>query len=130
MNYCRSCVLPDARPNLVIGDDGVCNACRNHRRRKDIDWRAREHDFRAVVADARARSTGYDCVIPVSGGKDSTWQVVTCRERVLNPLCVTWNPPLSARPRETASPSKIAVPSNWTPTRWSPSSAPAAASTT
>lgn len=94
MNYCRSCVLPDTRPNLVIGDDGVCNACRNHRSRKDIDWRAREHDFRAVVADAKARSTGYDCLIPVSGGKDSTWQVVTCLERGLSPLCVTWKTPV------------------------------------
>jgi N-acetyl sugar amidotransferase len=46
-----------------------------------------------VVAHAKSRSTGYDCVIPVSGGKDSTWQVVTCLEHGLKPLAVTWRPP-------------------------------------
>lgn len=41
----------------------------------------------------RGRGRGYDCLIPVSGGKDSTWQVVTCLEYGLNPLCVTWKAP-------------------------------------
>ncbi len=94
MRYCQACVLPDTRPNLVIDESGICNACRNHRTKKDIDWDARERAFRSVVADVKARARGYDCVIAVSGGKDSTWQVLKCLEHGLNPLTVTWKTPV------------------------------------
>jgi len=93
MRYCARCVLPDTRPNLVLDEEGVCNACRSHDRKEDVDWAARADAFRDVVARARAASHGYDCLIPVSGGKDSTWQVVTCLEHGLNPLAVSWKPP-------------------------------------
>lgn len=94
MRWCRLCVLPDTRPNLTIGPDGVCNACRNHATKRVIDWDRRAAAFAAVVANAKARADGgYDCLIPVSGGKDSTWQVVTCLEHGLRPLCVTWRTP-------------------------------------
>jgi N-acetyl sugar amidotransferase len=86
-------VLPDTRPGLAIGPDGVCNACSAHRTKRDIDWTARAAAFEQVVAAAKARSRGYDCVIPVSGGKDSTWQVVKCLEYGLTPLAVTWKTP-------------------------------------
>jgi len=93
MKYCSRCILPDTRPNLTIGPGGVCNACESHATKTAIDWGARERAFRAVVEHARSRSRGYDCLIPVSGGKDSTWQVVTCLEYGLNPLAVTWKTP-------------------------------------
>lgn len=93
MKWCASCILPDTRPNLVIGADGVCNACHAHGTRTNIDWAARARAFAEVVAHARERAQGYDCLIPVSGGKDSTWQVVTCLEAGLKPLCVTWRTP-------------------------------------
>lgn len=93
MKYCTRCILPDTRPNLVIEEDGVCNACRAHGTRPDIDWTQREQLWREVVANAKSRSGGYDCMVPVSGGKDSTWQVVKCLEYGLNPLAVTWKTP-------------------------------------
>jgi N-acetyl sugar amidotransferase len=93
MNWCRSCVLPDSRPNLTINESGVCNACRAHKTKRDIDWAKREEAFREVVKYAQACSVGYDCLIPVSGGKDSTWQVITCLEYGLTPLAVTWKTP-------------------------------------
>ena len=93
MRYCSNCILPDTRPNLVIGPNGVCNACRSHGTKAEIDWEARKQAFEAVVARAKSRSTGYDCLIPVSGGKDSTWQVVKCLEAGLNPIAVTWKTP-------------------------------------
>ena len=93
MKWCRNCVLPDSRPNLVIGPDGVCNACRSHGTKHEIDWAAREKMFRQVVERARSRAAGYDCLIPVSGGKDSTWQVVKCLEYGLTLLAVTWKTP-------------------------------------
>ena len=93
MKWCASCVLPDTRPNLTIGADGVCNACKAHGSRAAIDWKARERAFVDVVAHAKARARGYDCLVPVSGGKDSTWQVVKCLEHGLTPLAVTWKTP-------------------------------------
>jgi N-acetyl sugar amidotransferase len=93
MRYCGSCIIPDTRPNLEIGADGVCNACRSSRERPSIDWAARERAFQEVVKNARARAKTYDCLIPVSGGKDSTWQVVKCLELGLHPLAVTWKTP-------------------------------------
>lgn len=93
MRFCVRCVLPETRPAISIGADGVCAACREHERRAEIDWSARAAAF-AELAEATKRSTsGYDCVIPVSGGKDSTWQVVTCLEHGLRPLAVTWRSP-------------------------------------
>jgi len=90
MRYCRACVLPDTRPNLTLDAQGICNACRMHASKPDIDWVAREQTFRRLVDSVRARSAGYDCLIPVSGGKDSTRQTVKCLEYVLTPLAVTW----------------------------------------
>ena len=92
MKYCQVCITPHNRPNIAFDAEGRCN-CAVARDKDAIDWAARERDFRAVVAHAKARSKGYDCLIPVSGGKDSTWQVVTCLEYGLKPLCVTWRPP-------------------------------------
>jgi N-acetyl sugar amidotransferase len=93
VKWCRNCLLPDTRPNLAIGRDGICNACAAHAGKRDIDWKARAVLFRQVVEHAKSRSAGYDCLIPVSGGKDSTWQVVTCLEAGLKPLAVTWKTP-------------------------------------
>ena len=93
MRYCTLCILPDTRPGLELGPDGVCSACRSHGRREEVDWSARAGRFREIVAVARDRGGPYDCVIPVSGGKDSTWQTLTCLEAGLHPLAVTWRPP-------------------------------------
>jgi len=93
MKYCRRCILPDTRPNLRLDAEGVCNACRSHASRPDIDWKSRAADFKRLVENVRKKGKGFDCVIPVSGGKDSTWQVVTCLEVGLKALAVTWRPP-------------------------------------
>ena len=95
MRWCSRCVLPDSRPNLRIGADGVCNACRSHASRPSIDWAGRREQLIDVTraAKERARANGYDCVIPVSGGKDSTWQTIKCLELGLKPLAVTWRTP-------------------------------------
>jgi N-acetyl sugar amidotransferase len=93
VTYCVKCVTPSTRPNVSFGLNGVCTPCRTHGARSDVNWPARAAAFSRLVESARARSCGYDCVIPVSGGKDSTWQVVTCLEHGLKPLAVTWKTP-------------------------------------
>lgn len=93
MRYCSRCILPDTRPNLRIEADGVCNACHSQAEKRTIDWPSRERAFAAAADRAKAVGNGYDCIIPVSGGKDSTWQVIECLEYGLNPLAVTWKTP-------------------------------------
>jgi len=92
MKYCSKCILPETRPNISTDSEDVCSACRNFESRPSIDWLYRQDLFSQVVSKAKRKSRGYDCLIPVSGGKDSTWQVVKCLEYGLNPLCVTWKP--------------------------------------
>ena len=93
MRYCVRCVLPDSRPHLELDADGVCNACRRHSRRPEVDWAKREKAFADLVSSVRRLGRDYDCVIPVSGGKDSTWQTAICLKYGLNPLAVTWRSP-------------------------------------
>lgn len=96
MRYCQRCVLPDTRPHLRLDSEGVCNACRQHKEKLQLDWRSRERGFLELVEEVRNNRqgrAGYDCVLPVSGGKDSTWQVVKCLEVGLKPLAVTWRTP-------------------------------------
>jgi N-acetyl sugar amidotransferase len=92
MRYCKVCILPHTRPNIRFDDSGNCN-CATAAKKAQIDWTGRERQFRALVAETRARKRPYDCVIPVSGGKDSTWQTIKALEYGLKPLCVTWRTP-------------------------------------
>jgi N-acetyl sugar amidotransferase len=94
LRYCRNCVLPDTRPNLTLNDKGICNACIAHSTKKEIDWDKRRQAFESVVRRAKELSPGYDCVVPVSGGKDSHCQVLKCLEYGLKPLAVTWRTPV------------------------------------
>ena len=93
MNYCQRCIIPNTRPNIEISEDGICNACISHLEKSEIDWSQRETIFQKVVEHAKSKSQGYDCLIPVSGGKDSTWQFLKCRKYGLKPLAVTWKTP-------------------------------------
>lgn len=94
MRYCARCILPDSRPGIVLDDEGVCSACRGHDDKEHrIDWTARAAAWDGLVADAKARSQGYDCIVPVSGGKDSWYQVIRCQEHGLKVLGVTWRTP-------------------------------------
>ena len=93
MQWCRSCVLPDSRPNLTIASDGICSACKTFHRRTEINWQQRNRLFETLADKAKSSNSEYNCVVPVSGGKDSTWQVVKCLEYGLKPLTVSWRPP-------------------------------------
>lgn len=90
MKYCSRCVMPDTKPDLFLDEEGVCNACRSFEKRKEVDWESRKKEFFQVVDKYRSKdSSNWDCVIPVSGGKDSTYQVLQVLQQGLNPLCVT-----------------------------------------
>jgi N-acetyl sugar amidotransferase len=82
--------MPETKPDLLIDAGGICNACRSYERRGEIDWQARKTELLAILDRYRCRSgANYDCVIPVSGGKDSHFQTIRMLELGMNPLCVT-----------------------------------------
>lgn len=90
LRYCTNCVMPDSKPDLKFDEQGVCSACRNYENRAEIDYDAREQELQNVLERYRSRDgSNYDCIVPVSGGKDSTYQVLQVLDLGLNPLCVT-----------------------------------------
>lgn len=94
MRYCTRCILPDSRPGITLDGHGVCSGCRGHDDKLHrIDWRARAAAFDRLVAEVKERRADYDAIVPVSGGKDSWYQVIRCQEAGLKVLGVTWRTP-------------------------------------
>ena len=90
MKYCTNCFLPSTKPQLTFDENGVCSACLNYWNRPNIDWKKRKDTFLNIINEIKKnQSNNWDCVVPVSGGKDSTYQALKLRELGLNPLCVT-----------------------------------------
>lgn len=90
IRYCSRCVMPETKPDILFDDQGVCSACRHFSARDDVDWDARAAELDEILARYRvADGSNYDCIVPVSGGKDSTFQTLRVLQLGLNPLCVT-----------------------------------------
>jgi N-acetyl sugar amidotransferase len=90
IKYCTLCLLPATKPDLYFNEAGVCAACSSYEGRGDIDWDSRKKEFIEITSIYKLqKSSSWDCIIPVSGGKDSTAQVLKILELGLNPLCVT-----------------------------------------
>lgn len=85
--------MPATRPEQVFDKNGICDACHSVDRKAEIDWAQREKDFRNLLDRFRSDGSKYDCIIPVSGGKDSVYQAITMRDKYgMNPLCVNHIP--------------------------------------
>lgn len=93
MKYCTKCIMPTTRPEQVF-EDGVCDACKSAEdKHENIDWAQREKEFEEILSQYRGDGSDYDCIIPVSGGKDSCYQAITMRDKYgMTPLCVTHTP--------------------------------------
>lgn len=95
IRYCEKCLYPSISVNLLFDDDGICNACLMQEQFDAITpefWSVKERKFEQLAEEAKRKSTSnYDCVIPVSGGKDSYFQVHKALEYGLKPLLVTYH---------------------------------------
>lgn len=94
--YCKKCLMPNTRPRIVFDDDGVCNACRYAKQKHEsIDWEARREEFEELIEPYRCDDGSFDCIVPWSGGKDSSTIAYRLKfEYDMNPLLVTFSPML------------------------------------
>ena len=99
MRYCKKCFYPEnARPTIIFDDDGICSGCNynDSRKHEDVDWDMRRETFKEIVIEAKEmaieRGNAHDCIVPVSGGKDSHYQVWLLKKKYgMNPLLVSFN---------------------------------------
>lgn len=93
LERCTRCTLPITWETLFFDEDGVCNVCRNWKKKKySINWGEREKLFINIVGEVKKKKLPYDCVVPFSGGKDSTfilWAAV--RRYGMKPLVVSYD---------------------------------------
>lgn len=93
MRYCKKCLQPDTRPGIQFDEDHICYACRYEEEKSKIDWQSRWQELVSLADQAKKQRGNYDCVIGVSGGKDSTFQSIIAREKLgLHPLLVNYVP--------------------------------------
>ncbi len=91
MKYCKRCVMPDTRPGITFNEEGICQACINYESRKSIDWSQRYGELEKLCDKYRgSKGKSYDCIIAVSGGKDSHYQTHIMKEKMrMTPLLVS-----------------------------------------
>lgn len=93
VKFCKKCVVSNQRPRIVFDEEGVCSACRYAEYKKNgIDWEDRQLQLEELL-DKHRRVSGWDVIVPASGGKDSATVAHKLKhEWGMNPLCVKWAP--------------------------------------
>jgi len=94
MRWCRKCVYPaSSAVPLAFDGNGICSGCRTAGERIQVDWARRKKMFEQMIEEYRSKDgSNYDCIIPVSGGKDSYYQIHLIKKVYgLNPLLVTYH---------------------------------------
>jgi len=95
IKYCRHCVYPETKPDLSLDENGICDACRFVDVKDATNWDLRRKELAEIFEKFKNKDgSNYDCIIPVSGGKDSTFQTYMVKKEFgLNPLCVSYHLP-------------------------------------
>ncbi|TGL45836.1 N-acetyl sugar amidotransferase [Leptospira perdikensis] len=94
MKYCKRCLYSELHPlNITFDGEGVCSGCRVHEEKDILDWQFRLDKLKKILESYRNTSgNNYDCIIPVSGARDSYYIVHTVKNVLgMNPLLVTYN---------------------------------------
>ena len=94
MRICKRCLYPENHPlNITFDDEGICSGCRVHEEKDILDWKERSEKLESILDNYKNKSgNNYDCIIPVSGARDSYFIVHTIKKVYgLNPLLVTYN---------------------------------------
>ena len=73
VQYCKKCLMPTSRPRVQFDENGVCNACNFVEVKNKINWSKRENQLKEILNEIRSNDGSYDCIVPWSGGKDSSY---------------------------------------------------------
>ena len=85
--------MPSSRPRITFDKNGVCNACNYQVQKKKINWKERKLEFEELCKKYRSKDGKHDCIVPWSGGKDSSSVAYKLKfEFNMNPLLVTFSP--------------------------------------
>jgi N-acetyl sugar amidotransferase len=92
MKKCSKCGLPETFETIEFDDRGVCNMCTQFKfKMEEIDWKQRKSMFEKIIEENRGKYE-YDCIVPFSGGKDSTFTLYhLVKEYGIKPLVVQFN---------------------------------------
>ncbi len=94
LKWCKNCLNNSFRPRISFDERGWCNACQWMEEKKKINWNSRKKEFNKIVKKYKSNGI-YDCIVPVSGGKDGSYVASQIRDKLgLNPLTITSRPPL------------------------------------
>lgn len=97
ITFCKQCVNPSTRPNIVFNEAGLCPVCQyeSDKINEVIDWSARKRELESIITWGKENTKStYDCIVTVSGGKDSTRQACFARDELgMNPLLVSCSYP-------------------------------------
>ena len=94
--WCSNCLNMSTRPRIQFDDRGWCNACQWMELKQHMDWEPRRQELRDLLDRYRSKSGGFDCLVPVSGGKDGSYVAYQLKHMYgMNPLAVTVRPALS-----------------------------------
>ena len=91
MKYCSNCLMTELKPGIRLDERGLCNACRSKEIKKNINWDQKLDELKAITKKIKDENHSfYDCIVPVSGGKDGWVQAkMISKELGLKVLCVT-----------------------------------------
>ena len=88
---CKICLTPNTRPRVKFDENKICNACK-YKDKKDINWAKRTDELRDICNKYRSKTNEYDCIVPWSGGKDSSSVTYKLKfDYGMNPLLVTFH---------------------------------------
>lgn len=91
MKYCVRCGMPSSEEQHVLDEMGLCLTCQSQEQKMHMNWTEREQNFREILAKYKGKGD-YDCIVAISGGKDSAWQLHIIKNVYgLKPLAVTFN---------------------------------------
>lgn len=94
--WCKHCLNMSTRPRIKFDERGWCGACQWMEEKKKVDWAARQEELKVLLEKHRSKTGNFDCVVPVSGGKDGSFVAYTLKHKYgMNPLAITVRPALS-----------------------------------
>lgn len=93
VRYCVRCCMPETQEGIVFDEMGICQACQSSEQKIHISWVDREKELRKILNEAKEKAgNNYDCILPISGGKDSFFQAhVLTKIYGMKPLAVTFS---------------------------------------